>query len=82
MPNHADAGVERIHEFQEAAQEAGRPGLPVIVMGPPTDEDVLGAYAEAGVQRVLFWLPSGRRAIVEAKLDEVERVMAEVNPVN
>jgi hypothetical protein len=52
--------------------------VPVIVMGPPTDPQVLEAYATAGVDRVLFWLPSARRAVVEERLEEIERTMAEL----
>ena len=72
MPNHRRGVLERIAGLRE---RAGR-DIPVIIVGPPADPAVLEAYADAGVDRVLFWLPSGRRAVVEARLDEVERVMA------
>jgi electron transfer flavoprotein alpha/beta subunit len=74
MPNHRSGIVERIAELRE---RAGR-DVPVVVMGPPTDAQVLEAYAAAGVDRVLFWLPSARRSVVEARLDEIERTMAEL----
>ena len=63
--------------FDTFADEAGR-DVPVIVMGPPPDSAVLQRYAQAGVQRVLFWLPSARREGVERALDEVEAVMADL----
>jgi len=77
MPNHADNVIERIGELRRRADEAGR-DIPVIVMGAPPDAEVLARYAQAGVQRVLFWLPSAGREVVEGALDEVESVMAEV----
>jgi probable F420-dependent oxidoreductase len=76
MPNYDPDVIGRIPELRERAD---RP-LPVIVMGPPADVDVLRGLADAGVSRVLFWLPSARRAIVEDELARVERVMADVNP--
>ncbi|MDX6729265.1 MAG: hypothetical protein QOK49_4070 [Baekduia sp.] len=76
LPNYDASVVGRIAELR---QRADRP-LPVIVMGPPTDAEVLHGLADAGVSRVLFWLPSGRRALVEEALARVERVMADVNP--
>ena len=44
-------------------------------MGVPADPAELERLAAAGVDRVLFWLPSGRLAVVEARLDAVERAM-------
>jgi probable F420-dependent oxidoreductase len=75
MPNHADDVLDRIGQLRE---RAGR-DVPVVVMGPPKKPEVLEAYAEAGVERVLFWLPSTKRALLEEALDRVERVMAELN---
>ncbi len=75
MPNHADDNVERILELRD---RAGRE-IPVIVMGPPVASDVLAAYAEAGVQRAMFWLPSARQSVVASELDGIERVMSELN---
>lgn len=75
IPNHSDALADRIPLLHE---QAGRK-VPVIVAGAPTDVAVLERYAELGVERVLFWLPSTRLALVEERLDQVERVMAELN---
>ena len=69
MPNHRDADPARIAELRE---RAGR-RVPVVVMGVPADPRELERLAEAGVDRVLRWLPSARRAVVEAELDEWER---------
>jgi probable F420-dependent oxidoreductase len=75
MPNHDDGIVERIAELRERADR----DIEVVVMGPPCDVAVLAAYEQAGVARVLFWLPSGRRWVVEAELDRVEAVMAQLH---
>jgi len=71
MPNHRDADPARIAELRE---RAGR-RVPVVVMGVPADPAELERLAAAGVDRVLFWLPSARLAVVEAELDAVERAM-------
>jgi probable F420-dependent oxidoreductase len=75
MPNPGDDVPERVAELRE---RAGRE-VPVVVMGAAPDPGALEAYAEAGVQRVMFWLPSARQAIVEDALDQVERAMADLN---
>jgi alkanesulfonate monooxygenase SsuD/methylene tetrahydromethanopterin reductase-like flavin-dependent oxidoreductase (luciferase family) len=75
MPNHGDDIVDRIGELRE---RAGR-DVPVVVMGPPADVAVLQGYADAGVERVLFWLPSARLPAVLEALERVERVMVELN---
>jgi probable F420-dependent oxidoreductase len=75
MPNHRDDLTDRIRDLRE---RAGR-SVPVIVMGPPASPAVLESCAEAAVDRVLFWVPSTRLALVEEALDRVERAMAELN---
>jgi probable F420-dependent oxidoreductase len=77
MPNHADGVLDRIPELRRRAQDAGR-DIPVIVMGPPPKPDLLERYAQAGVERVLFWLPSARRSLVEPSLERVEAAMADL----
>jgi probable F420-dependent oxidoreductase len=42
----------------ELAAERGRPPIPVTVFGARPEPDVIAHYAEAGVDRVLFRLPS------------------------
>ena len=75
MPNHAPGIRERIGELRERAERQ----IEVVIMGPPCDVEVLAGYEEAGADRVLFWLPSARRAVVEDELDRVERVMAQLH---
>jgi probable F420-dependent oxidoreductase len=77
MPNHAAGVAARIGELRARAD---RP-IEVIVMGPEPEPSLLEKYEQAGADRVLFWLPSGRRSIVEAELDRVERAMFELHDV-
>jgi len=49
--------AERIGELQRLAAEAGREPLPVTFYGVKPDADSLAAYAEAGVDRAIFYLP-------------------------
>ena len=44
--------------LRELAAERGRPPIPVTVFGARPDPEVLDHYAAAGVDRVLFSLPS------------------------
>ena len=57
----ATRDAARIAELRE---RAGR-RVPVVVMGVPADPAELERLAAAGVDRVLFWLPSARLAVVE-----------------
>jgi probable F420-dependent oxidoreductase len=76
MPNHGSGILKRIGELRERAD---RP-IEVVVMGPPLDDlSLLEAYENAGVDRVLFWLSSGRRSVIEAELDQVEATMAKLH---
>jgi probable F420-dependent oxidoreductase len=75
MPNHGAGIRERVGELRERADR----DIATVVMGPPCDVEVLAGYQDAGVDRVLFWLPSARRSVIEAELDRVEAVMAELH---
>ena len=75
MPNHARDVVDRIPRLHE---QAGRE-VPVVVMSPPPKAKILESYAAAGVERVIFWLPSTRRAPIDEELDRIERAMADLN---
>jgi alkanesulfonate monooxygenase SsuD/methylene tetrahydromethanopterin reductase-like flavin-dependent oxidoreductase (luciferase family) len=77
MPNHAAGGTGRIAELRSRAE---RP-IEVIVMAPVLEPEVLAKYENAGADRVLFWLPSGRRSVVERELDRIEQVMFELHDV-
>lgn len=47
----------RIAELNRLAAEAGRDPIPVSIFGAPAKSEVIGQYAEAGVERVIFNLP-------------------------
>lgn len=48
-------------------------------MGAPADPKVLEAYATAGFQRAVHWLPSAPRGPVERAMDRWETAVAELN---
>jgi probable F420-dependent oxidoreductase len=77
MPNHSRQVIEQMEVLERRAEEAGR-RIPVIVMSAPPKPDVLERYAEAGVERVMFWLPSTRMTGVERALDEIEGAMTDL----
>jgi len=58
-----------------------RAGSPVglMVMRVPAEAKVLEAYAAAGFQRAVHWLPSAPRGPVERALDLYEAAVAEFN---
>jgi probable F420-dependent oxidoreductase len=60
---------ERIPELNRLAAEAGRGRIPVSVWGAPSRPEVIQHYAELGVERCVFWLPSAPREEVLPFLD-------------
>ncbi len=48
---------ERIAELKGLAAEAGRADIPVSLYGVPPRPEVIGHYAEIGVERCVFFLP-------------------------
>jgi len=75
MPNHGRGVTARIGELRERADRS----IEVVIMGPSLEPSLLEKYEQAGADRVLFWLPSGRRSIVEPELDRIERAMYELH---
>ncbi len=73
FPNFARGNVlERI-------PEARTRGIPVYVMGAPADAAVLERLRDAGVRRVVHWLPSAGRSRIEPALERWEAAFAELN---
>jgi probable F420-dependent oxidoreductase len=74
MPNHAPSGI-----LDRAAQLRARAGRPISlqVMGIPADPKEIEAYASAGFDRGVHWLPSAARGPVERELDAYESAIAE-----
>jgi len=73
FPNHADGILDRAAELRARAD---RP-VALMVMGVPADAKVLEAYAAAGFQRAVHWLPSAPRGPVERAMDRYEAAIAE-----
>lgn len=76
FPNHAPEGI--LERAKELRARAGRP-VGLMVMGVPADPRVLTAYAEAGFERAVHWLPSAPRGPVERAFDAFESAVAEFN---
>ena len=74
MPNYAPSGI-----LERAAELRARADRPVSlqVIGAPADPKVLEAYAGAGFDRAVHWLPSAGRGPVERDLDTWETAIAE-----
>jgi probable F420-dependent oxidoreductase len=76
IPNYTASGlVERAAELRARAD---RP-VSVQLMGVPADPKVLEAFAEAGFERAVHWLPSAPLGPVERALDAFEAAVAKVN---
>ena len=60
----------RIAELNRLAAEAGRGRIPVSVFGASPRPHVVQHYAEVGVERCIFWLPSASREEVLPLLDD------------
>ena len=74
MPNYAPAGI-----LERAARLRGNADRPISlqVIGIPTDPKALESYASAGFTRLVHWLPSGGRSVVERSLDAWEHAITE-----
>jgi alkanesulfonate monooxygenase SsuD/methylene tetrahydromethanopterin reductase-like flavin-dependent oxidoreductase (luciferase family) len=60
----------RIGELQARAAEAGRDRIPVTVVGMTPEPARIERLAEAGVDRVVFWLPPESPESVERGFEE------------
>jgi probable F420-dependent oxidoreductase len=76
MPNHATATSSLLERAAELRARADRP-ISLQVIGIPADPKVLAAYAAAGFDRAVHWLPSAGRGPVERALDAYESAIAE-----
>jgi probable F420-dependent oxidoreductase len=66
---------ERIQELNRMAAEAGRGRIPVTVYGAQPREEVLNHYAEIGVDRCIFWMPSATEADAMVLLDRYTKLV-------
>ncbi len=74
MPNYAPSGI--LDRAPELLSRADRP-VSLQVMGIPADPGVIAAYASAGFDRAVHWLPSAGHATVARALDAWESAIAE-----
>ena len=74
LPDYSPDGV-----LDRAAELRARADRPVAlqVMGLPPDPKIIEAYAAAGFERAVHWLPSAGRGPVERALDAWESAIAE-----
>ena len=72
--------VDHVRELRRLAADAGRDpdALEVTVCGAPQDRATLDGYIEAGVDRVLFVLPSKGRDEILSRLDRLAPVLEQV----
>jgi probable F420-dependent oxidoreductase len=74
MPNYAPSGI--LERVPELLSRADRP-VSLQVMGIPADARALAAYAAAGFERAVHWLPSAGYGAVARALDAWESAIAE-----
>jgi voltage-gated potassium channel Kch len=73
FPNFARGNVlDRIPEARDR-------GIRVVVMGVPADVHALEQLQDAGVERVIRWVPSAGRSQIEAALERFAAAFAELN---
>ncbi len=78
FPNAHDGIEERVRDLQRLAADANRGPIPVTVIHVEPDIDVIRNYAEAGVTRCLFSLPSSGREEIKPLLEQYAVVVAEI----
>jgi probable F420-dependent oxidoreductase len=67
--------IARVGELEARAAEVGRERIPVTVMGMAPDAARIDRLGQAGVDRVVFWLPPESPASVEQGFDRYVAVM-------
>ncbi len=68
--------ADRFGELERRAAEAGRERIPVTFYGVKPDPEALAAYAAAGVDRAVFYLPPLPLAELGGLLDRYEELAA------
>ncbi|MEA2428693.1 MAG: hypothetical protein QOF37_2321 [Thermoleophilaceae bacterium] len=74
MPNRVgsdDEFVARLGELRRRAEEGGRAPIPVTMYGASRKPDVLARWAEHGVTRAVYWVPSVEAGEAERHIDEM-----------
>jgi probable F420-dependent oxidoreductase len=76
FPNYSVSNIlERAAELRSRAE---RP-VDVMVMGIPADAKVIESYEQAGFRRIVHWLPSASRSVVEKAMERFEAALDEVH---
>ena len=79
MPNPAtrlSELAEKVSELQQLASEAGRERIPVTFYGLKPDAESLQRYADAGVDRGIFYLPAAPREDLDPVLGHYTELLA------
>jgi probable F420-dependent oxidoreductase len=76
MPNVIDDD-ELLGRFARLRERAGR-DVPVSISASPRRPERLARYAEAGVERAIFYLPSAGRDEIERRLDDIQDSWAQM----
>jgi probable F420-dependent oxidoreductase len=75
LPNDHPELVDRIAGLNELAAAVGRGPLPVSVYAMPDDGDAVARYADAGIERCVFNLPSQDIAETTAAIDRLAEIV-------
>ncbi|HET9154342.1 MAG TPA: LLM class F420-dependent oxidoreductase [Solirubrobacterales bacterium] len=78
FPTYAPGGEGILDRLAELRSRAERP-IDFMAMGAPAKPAELERLAEAGCRRVVRWVPSAGRSVVEAALDRWEKAVAELH---
>jgi probable F420-dependent oxidoreductase len=70
-----DVLLGRIAELQRRADDAGR-RIPVTLNAATTNAARLARFVEAGVERAVFFLPSGGWDVIERRLEQIDAARA------
>ena len=70
--------AERVNQLQRLAAEAGRGPIPVTVYGTLPRAEVINHYAEIGVERCVFWLPTAPAPEALPHLDRYAELAASI----
>ncbi|MGH8891018.1 MAG: TIGR03619 family F420-dependent LLM class oxidoreductase [Acidothermaceae bacterium] len=76
FPNFSTEGLlDRAAELRSSSE---RP-IDLMVMGIPAEPKVIEAYESAGFRRIVHWLPSSGRGVVEQAMERFENALFEVH---
>ena len=67
--------AEQVADFRRMCEEAGRGHLEVTVYGSRATPEEIEEYRAAGVDRIVFWLPSEPREVVLPRIDAVAELV-------